>query len=111
MVFTCGRRSTDRDVVDVFAVQEQIASGVVNRLNRQFTAGTAVVRRAANIESYDAFLKGRHSFSTLTSETIIRAAAFFEEAIALDPDTRQPIPVWHDAASHSRSSASGPPSS
>jgi TolB-like protein len=76
----------DRDIADVFAVQEEIARAIVERLNRQFAAGKLVVRRTTNIESYDAFLKGRHSFSKLTPETIIRAAAFFEEAIALDPD-------------------------
>jgi TolB-like protein len=75
----------DRELTDVFAVQEEISRAIVNRLNGNALT-TRAVRQTANVESYDAYLKGRHCFSGVTPDTAIRAAAFFEEAISLDPD-------------------------
>jgi len=76
----------DRELTDIFGVQEEISRAIVNRLNRHAAASKHVVRHAANIESFDAYLKGRHSFSKLTPETAIRARAYFQEAISLDPE-------------------------
>lgn len=76
----------DREMTDVFNVQEEISTAIVDRLNLEAAASRHVVRHAANIESYDAYLKGRHAFSKLTPETVIRSRAFFEEAISLDPE-------------------------
>jgi TolB-like protein len=76
----------DRELADVFAVQEEISDAIAKRLNPSAVATRHAVPRTANIQSYDAFLRGRNIFNKLTPETVRRSRACFEEAIALDPE-------------------------
>jgi TolB-like protein len=76
----------DCELTDVFTVQEQISEAIAKRLNPSALTIKHAVPRTANIDSYDAFLRGRHIFSKLTPETVKRSRAYFEEAIALDPE-------------------------
>ena len=82
----------DRDAVDIFAVQDAIASGVVEAVKATLRAGprTVVHRpRGANIGAYRAFLKGRHLRHT--KNDFRGALASFEEAVRLDPSH---APSW-----------------
>ncbi len=82
----------DRDAVDIFAVQDEIASGVVEAVKATLQAGprTVVHRpRGANIGAYRAFLKGRHLRHT--KNDFRGALASFEEAVRLDPSH---APSW-----------------
>jgi TolB-like protein len=80
----------DRELTDVFAVQEEISRAIVDRLHGRVVVSKLVnkqrVLHAANFESYDAYLRGRHCFPKLTPDTLVRATTFFKEAIALDPE-------------------------
>ena len=76
----------DREVTDVFAVQDEISQAIVGTLKLKLTAGTSLVsRETSSVEAYHAYLKGRHHFLKLTPEEVARGRVCFEEAINLDP--------------------------
>jgi TolB-like protein/tetratricopeptide (TPR) repeat protein len=79
----------DRLLEDIFDVQDEIAHAVVSALQVQFLPGSgcAIVRRPTNDpEAYSLYLRGRHSWNTWTLEGLESAIAYFEKAIARDPD-------------------------
>ena len=77
----------DRDMDDVFAVQDEIARSVVSQLRaklRDEVVGEPLVRRHTNnLEAYHAFLRGRHCRFSLYD--LRGAIGFFEKAVAADP--------------------------
>ncbi len=81
--------SYDRRLTDVFAVQEDIAGAVANALEVKLgvKAETApLVRARANIDAYDAFLRGRHLMRSWHLDSFDEAVKALEEAIDADPD-------------------------
>lgn len=53
----------DRDAADVFAIQDDIAAGVVEAVKARLAPGVRSVRlrsRTPNLEAYRAYLRGRH---------------------------------------------------
>jgi TolB-like protein len=80
----------DREMTDVFAVQDEISQAIVDTLKLKLIPGKPVATgHAPNIEAYQAYLRGRHHLYPGSPEAIDRAKACFEEAIALDPDYAQ----------------------
>ena len=76
----------DRELTDIFAVQDEIAEAIVGKLRRHRGASAkAAARPTANLDAYDAYLKGRYHAATVTPDAAGRARGFFEQAIALDP--------------------------
>ncbi|MBZ5535575.1 MAG: protein kinase [Acidobacteriia bacterium] len=77
----------DREMTDVFAVQDEIAQAIVGMLKVRLAAkGAPLVRQAASIEAYHANLKGWYHFFKMSPPEMARSKAYFEEAIALDPE-------------------------
>jgi len=89
-----GRTVWDRDYTgriddaDQFAMQSAIAAAVSESLK---VAILADERRAigelptANLKAYERYVAGRHQLELLSRESLPRAIALFDEAIALDP--------------------------
>ena len=77
----------DRDLKDVFKVQNDIARGVVDKLKLTLltTASSSAVR-SANPEAHSLYLQGRFNLQGDSQEKLERAIAFFERAAALDPN-------------------------
>ncbi len=76
----------DRAMNDVFAVQDEIASAIVETLQLQLVpAKRSAMRQTTNIDAYHAFLKSRHHFSMLSPEFLAISRTYAEEAIAHDP--------------------------
>ena len=78
----------DRSASDVFAVQEEIARSIVEKLKSKLglATGEAIVRRGTDDpEAYNLCLKGRYFWNRRTLESSRRAIAYFEQAIARDP--------------------------
>ncbi len=75
----------DRDVADVFAVQDEIAQAIAStcKLRLGKSSSGAVARRTENVEAYDRYLKGRY---LLGMRRTADAIAQFEAAIDIDPD-------------------------
>ena len=76
----------DRETADLFAVQDEIAAGIVEAVKERFSLGEFAARsrhKPGSIEAYRAYLKGQHA--RLANEDIPGAIAAFEESIRLDP--------------------------
>jgi TolB-like protein/Tfp pilus assembly protein PilF len=76
----------DRELTDVFQVQEEIAAEITDALQIKLAGRVTARRYQPNLRAYDAFLKGRHELSRLTRGSATRAKEFLEQAIALDPE-------------------------
>jgi TolB-like protein/Tfp pilus assembly protein PilF len=77
----------DRDLIDVFAVQDEIAQAIVAVLQLKLTSrGAAIAARTASLDAYHEYLKGRQQLYLMAPHNLERARAHFETAVALDPD-------------------------
>ena len=74
----------DRELIDVFTVQDEIASAIAAALQVAFAAHFGERRYQPAFAAYEAFLKARHYFNQLTPESMARGREFVERAIALD---------------------------
>ena len=80
----------DRELDDIFAIQEEIATRVANELMSTLLGGTAgqlVHRDTDNVQAYEAYLRGRYLFERNTDdiETQQEAERLFEQSLSLDP--------------------------
>ena len=80
----------DRDLTDIFEVQDEISSIIANKLRENLTAReheeTLVKVPTQNIEAYTLFLKGLHFHNKITPNDTKKAIECFEKAITLEPD-------------------------
>jgi len=76
----------DRELKDVFKVQDEIAGAVVAALKLKLspTQGSSP-RRSSNTDAYLQYLLGQQYFTHGSDEDLRRAAAAYHNAIALDP--------------------------
>ncbi|MDQ3314456.1 MAG: hypothetical protein M3505_07485 [Verrucomicrobiota bacterium] len=78
----------DRELKDIFAVQEEIAKSVADQLRVTLLGGeVAASARPSNgsLEAYNAYLQGSHYTTSANLEGLTKAVEFFDEAIRLDP--------------------------
>jgi TolB-like protein/tetratricopeptide (TPR) repeat protein len=79
----------DRDLTDIFEMQDEISSIIANKCRVNLSAGghgeRLVKAPTANVEAYTVFLKGLHFQNKITPQDARRAIQCFEEAIALEP--------------------------
>jgi TolB-like protein/Flp pilus assembly protein TadD/tRNA A-37 threonylcarbamoyl transferase component Bud32 len=85
--------SYDRPLGDVFAIQSEIAKTIARQLQAKLSPSEANAVAAAptsDPEAYDLFLKGeyeeRQAESTYEVKTYDRAATFYRQAVARDPN-------------------------
>jgi tetratricopeptide (TPR) repeat protein len=84
----------DREMTDVFAVQDEIAAAIVGALQVKLTAKSPRARtHEPNLPAYEAVLKGRHQSYKSSPESYARAEEYFKQAIALDPQWADPHSV------------------
>ena len=77
----------DREIADVFAIQDEIAGSVVTALGLTLGEGEQrhlVKTSTANVEAYEFYLRGRKLFQKWTRENINLAREMFERAVAID---------------------------
>jgi serine/threonine-protein kinase len=76
----------DRELEDVFAVQDEIATAIAGALQVKLAIQPAALRSyRPKLPAYEAFLKARHQSMKFTAESLARCKEYLEEAIALDP--------------------------
>jgi serine/threonine-protein kinase len=81
----------DRELTDVFAVQDEIAAAIAGALEVKLTGKAITVRpHEPNLPAYEAFLKGRHQYYTTSQQGFARAEEYFQQAIALDSEWAAP---------------------
>ena len=79
----------DRKLSDIFAVQSEIAKTVADTLQAKLTGAEKLmmaVQPTSNTEAYELYHKGRSLWEQRTGDNIPKAIAFFEQAIARDPN-------------------------
>jgi serine/threonine protein kinase/tetratricopeptide (TPR) repeat protein len=78
----------DREMSDIFAVQDEITLAVVAALKVKLFGGeqaAALQHGTADPDAYQAYLKGRFFWSQRTAASLRQAVAFYEQALAADP--------------------------
>ena len=78
----------DRELKDIFAVQEEIARAVADRLRLTLVgtaAGAPGAPRNGNIDAYNAYLQSRYHNARSNSESAAKAIAAAEEALRFEP--------------------------
>jgi serine/threonine protein kinase len=75
----------DREMTDVFDIQDEISQAIVGTLRLRLIEGPAKVsRHPADFEAYSLYLKGRYFQEKRTPEGYTKAKACFDRALALD---------------------------
>jgi len=82
-------RTFDRELKDIFAVQEEIARAVAESLKVTLLGSQdrpAQRGAASNVEAHNAYLQGHFHFQRRNLEDYRKAVGYFDQAIRLDPD-------------------------
>jgi TolB-like protein/predicted Ser/Thr protein kinase len=75
----------DRPMIDVFAMQDEIASAITTALKGKLGGALASPRHyTPRLSAYETFLRGRAHLTQFTPDAWNRAKGLFEQAIALD---------------------------
>jgi adenylate cyclase len=78
----------DRELVDIFAVESEIAENIANALQAKLTRAERRVitsRPTSNLEAHQLYLKGRHQWKNFFAPGYEHIREYFEQAVALDP--------------------------
>jgi serine/threonine-protein kinase len=78
----------DRELTDVFAIQDDIAESIAAALQVKLASNPA--RHTPSFPAYEALLKARHHARAYVPEAHARATDYCEQAIALDPKYAEP---------------------
>ena len=94
--------SYDRNLTDIFEVQDEISSIITNKLREDFAprALPSVKVPTKNIEAYTNYLKALHYWNKLTPADTRKAIECFEKAFALEPTYAQAYAMAAGAYSH-----------
>ena len=78
----------DRELTDVFAIQDEIANEILKQLKARLLGeeGSAIVSQRTDPEAYDLYLLARQRIYDRTRLSIESAAGLLDQAIAKDPD-------------------------
>src|SRR5215813_210696 len=72
----------DRELTDVFAIQDEISVGIVNNLRLKLGGGRR--RYETSVEAYDLYLRGRVQANQRARVLAIQAAGIYHQVIAKD---------------------------
>ena len=78
----------DRQLHDIFALQDEIVQSLVATLNLQLTVlqrGWVLPQRTKNLEAYDYFLRGFESILNPTPGGLAKGRKMFQKSVELDP--------------------------
>ena len=84
-------QSFDRDLSDIFAVQDEIAAAVARGLELKLFGGPAPKAQPTDPRAYALYLQGRHFFSLYSATGYAQAIPALEGALAIDPGF---APAW-----------------
>jgi len=93
----------DREMEDIFAVQDEITAAIVEQLRVRLGPGpeAPIVRRHTdNLDAYALYLKGRYYWNSLTPEGLRKSRECYESAIEIDPEyalAHAALSMWHQS--------------
>lgn len=76
----------ERAVIDLFAVQVEIAKAVAEKVGIQLQLSHRMPRQSANPEAHECYLKGRFQWYKLSRQHFDNALQYFQLAAEKDPD-------------------------
>jgi adenylate cyclase len=79
----------DRDLKDIFALQDEITMKIITALQVKLTSGEMIhvlAKGAKNIDAFTKYMQAVDLWTRLTKEANAQAKKLLEEAIALDPE-------------------------
>lgn len=79
----------DKELEDVFAIQDDITLALVNKLKVSLLGGereNLVKRYTENVEAYELYLRGLYFWNKRTAEDAERALEYFEKAVEKDSE-------------------------
>ena len=74
----------NRDLKDVFQLQDEIAGAVVKQLELKLLAKPSGAKTSTNIEAYNLILQGHYFYDKLDKESVAKAIEFYYKALAID---------------------------
>lgn len=81
----------DRELDDIFAIQEEIARAIVDALSLELGADVSASTRTEIVPAYEKLLEARTLIARRGERGLRRAVALLEEAVRLDPTF---APAW-----------------
>ncbi len=87
--FSVWGKRFDRDLEDIFAVQDDVTNNIVTALKVKLTKAernNLMRRYTSSVEAYDYFLQGYQQLLTRSKEGAYNALELFDKAIELDPN-------------------------
>jgi adenylate cyclase len=98
----------DRDLTDIFEVQDEISNIIANKLREHLTAkppSSSILRaHLSNVSAYTSYLKGLYLWNKMTPADATKAIRCFEQAIAMEPGYAQAYAMTAAAYSYLGSS-------
>jgi serine/threonine-protein kinase len=93
----------DRQLEDVFAVQDEISRSIVDALKLKLGGdGSQLVAPAKSLDAYTTYLKGRFHFNKFTEVALRKSLELFQNALLQDPSFARAYAgiadVWCDLA-------------
>lgn len=83
----------DRDIEDIFAVQDEVATAIANALRIELSdeeVKMITTTQTESVEAYDYYMKARSLAYTYQMAKIPQAIKYYKEAIKIDPDYALP---------------------
>ena len=81
-------KTYDREVKNVFQLEDELARSISEALRPKLVTSAAinlVKPSTASTEAHDLYLQGRFLWQRRTPESLTKAAAYFQQAVELDP--------------------------
>jgi TolB-like protein/DNA-binding winged helix-turn-helix (wHTH) protein/Tfp pilus assembly protein PilF len=82
-------QSYQRDLKDVLGVQHEIASAIAKQIRMTLTPVEQIragIGQPVNLEAYESYWRGEYFLNRFTSESLRKAADYFQQAIEKDPN-------------------------
>ena len=76
----------DRDLIDVFIIQDEISNAIANELKVSLTTQKLVTAPTKSFAAYQAVLQGRYHFYRFSPADQAKALSHFERAVDIDPN-------------------------
>ena len=76
----------DRDLTDVFAVQDEIAAAISAELRTELIGATAQATAETSIDVYDLYLVARQKIYTRTIDEMNEASRLLDQDLEIDPE-------------------------
>ncbi|HTM00583.1 MAG TPA: protein kinase [Candidatus Omnitrophota bacterium] len=86
----------DREMTDVFAIQDEIATAIASRLRLALQGDAVKGHGTENLEAYELVLRGR-ALQARRGRFMAQAARCFERAIVLDPEYAEALALLSDS--------------